>query len=195
MFPPPPRAFLMAITRNPRYENSRGMLPSWAHLGTNSTALCPRTPAATLNETGTLQPGLVDELNIRLNDILAANADNPFDSDASSLNIQFHVTSVPEPSPALLCCSGGLSLAGMMVNRARKQRRPPLTGQPIRVPTRGAGRPLPSFGRGHGRLHGLNPAPGSPLVAELVWRVAAFLREIILTSSPWRDSTGRCDRS
>ena len=82
------------------------------------------TSAATLNETGTLQPGRIYELDVRLNDVLGAGAGNPFDADASSLDIQFNITSVPEPSTALMGCLGALVVAGVAARRTRRRPRP-----------------------------------------------------------------------
>jgi hypothetical protein len=71
-----------------------------------------------VNLSGTLNPGFTYEFRLRLNDSLGAGSTNPFNSDSSSFNLQFSVTSVPEASSAVLC---GMAALGCLPKRRKKR--------------------------------------------------------------------------
>jgi len=62
--------------------------------------------AATMNESGLLIAGRTYEFRIHLNDRNRGTASDPSNSDASSFNLQFNVTSIPEPGSLMLLLIG-----------------------------------------------------------------------------------------
>jgi hypothetical protein len=68
------------------------------------------TTAGPLNLSGVLNPGFNYEFRLRLNDFMIANSSNPSVADASSFNVQFALSSVPEPSGIALATGAYIAL-------------------------------------------------------------------------------------
>jgi hypothetical protein len=85
---------------------------------TTNVPVLINTATAGINEAGTLLANRTYELLVRMTDITSASANNPSNSDASSLDITLTLQSVPEPSAAIL-----LTLASSVLAARRQPRR------------------------------------------------------------------------
>lgn len=85
---------------------------------TASQPILIQTATSGIYETGTLPANQTWELFVRMNDKPWANATTPFGADASSLNLSFTVTSIPEPTSALMLLAGAVVL-GVRFKRCR----------------------------------------------------------------------------